>query len=183
MTELTKKETEEVVSDSTEPTLDLQDNAALDESSDQESNEEIIELMGCMLGDEEYAIDIMRIKEITPLFEMTPIPRAPSYILGILSLRGNIIPVFDARKKIGLPANEATDRTRIIVLKNEDEQVGILVDSITSAAQISARSIEPPPPVIKGVDADYIDGVGRYNGRMMIIMNIDEIIKVEEFSG
>ncbi len=142
------------------------------------ANDRMTEVMGFKLGEEEYAIDIMRIKEITPFFELTPIPRAPSYILGILSLRGNIIPVFDVKKKMGLPVTELTGKTRIIVLKNDDEQVGVLVDAITSAAQIPEKSIEPPPPIIKGVEAEYIIGIGQYRGRMMIIMNIDEIIKV-----
>jgi len=144
------------------------------------AEEESLELMGFKLADEEYAIDIMQIKEITIPGALTPIPRAPEYILGILSLRGSILPVFDAKKKIGLPSGERTDRTRIIVVKHHGEEVGILVDDITSAARISVPAIEPPPPVLKGVEAEYISGVGRMDDRMMIIMNIEEICRVEE---
>lgn len=152
----------------------------LPEGADLETaNDKMAEVMGFKLGEEEYAIDIMRIKEITPLLDLTPIPRAPSYILGILSLRGNILPIFDAKKKMGLPDTVLTEKARIIVLKNEDEQVGLLVDSITSAAQIPEKSIEPPPSIIRGVEAEYVKGIGRYKGRMMIIMNIDEIIRME----
>lgn len=141
---------------------------------------ETLELMGFKLADEEYAIDIMQIKEITIPPELTPIPRAPDYILGILSLRGTILPVFDAKKKIGLPPREWTGRTRIIVVNHGTEPVGLLVDDITSAARIPVPAIEPPPPVLKGVEAEYISGVGRVDDRMLIIMNIEEICKVEE---
>ncbi|OIP64943.1 MAG: chemotaxis protein CheW [Nitrospirae bacterium CG_4_9_14_3_um_filter_53_35] len=153
--------------------------AGMEETAAESVHDRMTEVMGFKLGEEEYAIDIMRIKEITPFFELTPIPRAPSYILGILSLRGNIVPIFDIKKKMGLPLTEITGKTRIIVLKNDDEQVGVLVDAITSAAQIPEKSIEPPPPMIKGLEAEYITGIGQYRGRMMIIMNIDEIIKME----
>ena len=157
-----------------------QDEAFSDALPVEESDEEIIELMGFKLGQEEYGIDIMKIKEITPLFELTSIPRAPSYILGILSLRGYIIPIFDAKKKIGLPESDVTEKTRIIVLNNQDEQVGILVDSISCAVQIPVRTLEPPPPVIKGIEAEYITGVCHYKDRMIIIMNIDEMTKLNE---
>ncbi len=159
-----------------------QETEAAPEAGNGEKKEEVLELMGFKLGGEEYAIDIMRIKEITPLFDMTPVPRAPAYILGIISLRGSIVPVFDAKKKMGLPETETTEKTRIIVIKNEDEQIAILVDAITSAATIPTRSIEPAPPILKGVEAEFVEGVGRYLGRMVIIMNIDEMIKMEEFA-
>jgi purine-binding chemotaxis protein CheW len=143
--------------------------------------EESINLMGFKLSNEEYAVDIMQLKEITPVFELTAIPRAPEYILGILSLRGSIIPIFDLKKRIGLPETAVTEKSRIIVIKTQEDEVGILVDSITSAANIPLRSIEPPPPVIKGVQAEYISGVGRVDDRTIIIMNIEEITLIEEF--
>jgi purine-binding chemotaxis protein CheW len=157
-----------------------QEEASMEEHPLEETEEEIIELMGFRLGSEEYAIDIMKIKEITPFYELTSIPRAPAYILGVLSLRGNIIPIFDAKKKIGLPETEITEKTRIIVLDNGDEQVGIKVDSISSAVQIPTNTLEPPPPVLKGVEADFITGIGRYQDRMIIIMNTDEVIQMNE---
>lgn len=179
MTKKIKEQNQKDIEDCREASVDVHETETLEEAPERKE-EESLELMGFQLGDEEYALDIMRIKEITPLFQMTPIPRAPAYILGILSLRGSIVPVFDAKKKLGLPDTEITEKTRIIVLKNEDEQVAILVDSITSSMMIPVHTIEPPPPVLKGVEAEYIEGVGRYEDRMVIIMKIDEIIKMEE---
>jgi len=150
-----------------------------EEKTEKGMEQETLELMGFKLADEEYAIDIMQIKEITIPLALTPIPRAPDYILGILSLRGTILPIFDAKKRIGLPPREKTNRTRIIIVNNGTEQVGILVDDITSAARMPVSAIEPPPPVLKGVEAEYISGVGRVDDRMMIIMNIEEICKME----
>lgn len=151
-----------------------------DEAPEQkrQPEEPAIELMGFRLAREEYAIDIMRVKEITPVFELTPIPRAPDYVLGILSLRGNIIPIFDPKKQIGLPEAELTGKSRIIVLKSNEDEVGLLVDSITSAARVPLRSIEPTPPVIRGIEAEYIHGVVTVGDRVIIIMNMDEIIKI-----
>jgi purine-binding chemotaxis protein CheW len=138
-----------------------------------------INLMGFRLGEEEYAVDIMRIREITPVLEMTPIPRAPGYISGVVSLRGNITPIFDPKKKIGLRQTERTHRSRIIVLNRDEEQVGIVVDAITGAATVPMGSIEPPPPVIRGHQADYISGVARDDDRMLIVMDIDAVTQVE----
>ncbi len=147
---------------------------------EQAGEESFLSLMGFKLGEEEYAVDIMQIKEITIPTEMTPIPRAPEYILGILSLRGSILPVFDAKKRIGLPARERTNRTRIIIVNHQGEEVGLLVDGVTSAAHIPSSAIEPPPPILKGVEAEYITGVGRVDDRMMIIMDIEEVCRMEE---
>ncbi len=141
--------------------------------------EQRIDLMGFRLGNEEYAVDIMRIREITPVLEMTPIPRAPGYISGVVSLRGNITPIFDPKRKIGLPQTERTDRSRIIVLNRDEEQVGILVDAITGAASVALGGMEPPPAVIRGRQADYISAVAREDDRMLIVMDIDAVTQVE----
>ncbi|NOY52697.1 MAG: chemotaxis protein CheW [Deltaproteobacteria bacterium] len=155
-------------------------NESADELQEKSREESFLTLMGFKLAEEEYAVDIMQIKEITIPTELTPIPRAPEYILGILSLRGNILPVFDAKRRLGLPAREETHRTRIIIVNHQGEQVGLLVDDITSAARISASAIEPPPPILNGVEAEYITGVGRVNDRMIILMDIEKICRMEE---
>ncbi len=147
------------------------------------ATEQRMDLMGFCLGNEEYAVDIMRIREITPLLEMTPIPRAPGYIAGVVSLRGNITPIFDPKKKIGLPQTERTDRARIIVLNRDEEQIGILVDAITGAASVAVDGMEPPPAVIRGQQAEYISGVARDDDRMLIVMDIDAITQVEGSGG
>ncbi len=155
----------------------------LDSGPTEKAAEQRVHLMGFLLGEEEYAVDIMRIREITPVLEMTPIPRAPGYISGVVSLRGSITPIFDPKKKIGLPQTERTHRARIIVLNRDEEQVGILVDAITGAASVEPHVMEPPPAVIRGHQADYISGVARDDDRMLIVMNIDAITQVEDTVG
>ncbi len=154
-----------------------------EETPSLENEEKAIRVLGFRLGDEEYAIDIMRIKEVTAFFAPTPIPRAPEYVLGILSLRGNIIPLFDPKIRLGFPDTGITEKTRIIVLKKGEEQVGIVVDATTSAVRVPTSRIEPPPPVIRGVDAEYLQGVVREGERMIIIMNLDEVIRMGEKEG
>ncbi|MFV1951588.1 MAG: chemotaxis protein CheW [Nitrospinota bacterium] len=132
-----------------------------------------------ILSDEEYAIDIEDIKEIINVQEITEVPGAPEYIKGIISLRGVIITIFDFRKRLGFQEKEYGKDARIIVVSVDNAQIGILVDSVTEVLQISEREVEPPPPVIGGIEAEYLKGIGRVKGRIVILLNLNKALKVE----
>lgn len=132
-----------------------------------------------MLSDEEYAIEIDDIKEIINVREITEVPGAPEYIKGIISLRGVIITIFDFRKRLGFQEKEYGKDARIIVVSVDNAQIGILVDSVTEVLRISEREVEPPPPVIGGIEAEYLKGVGRVKGRIVILLNLNKALKVE----
>ncbi len=133
-----------------------------------------------ILYDEEYAIDIKDIKEIINLQEITEVPRAPKYIKGIISLRGVIITIFDLRKRLGFQERKYGKDARIIVVSINNAQIGIQVDSVTEVLWISEREIEPPPPVIGGIESEYLKGIGRLKGRIVILLNLNKVLKVEE---
>lgn len=123
-----------------------------------------------------YAISIMSIKEIVKPREVTDVPRMPAFILGVISLRGVIIPVMDMRLRLSLPVNQPTGRERIIVLRMETGFCGILVDEVIQVASIQKSCIEEPPAVLDGIDRDFVSGLGHFDSRMLIILNLGTIL-------
>lgn len=132
------------------------------------------------LYDEEYALDIGRISEIIKVREFTDIPRAPEFILGIISLRGVVVPVFDLRLRLKLGVSELTSASRIVVCQLDDVTVGLLVDSINQVISLTENEIEPPPGVLSGLDREMVSGIGRYQGRMIILLNLQSALDVEQ---
>ncbi|TNF51921.1 MAG: purine-binding chemotaxis protein CheW, partial [Deltaproteobacteria bacterium] len=130
------------------------------------------------LDDEEYALDIKQISEIIKVREFTDIPRAPGFILGIISLRGVVVPVFDLRCRLNLGVSEIMSTTRIVVCQHEDVSVGLLVDSINQVVNLNDDEVEPPPGVLSGLDREMVSGLGRYQGRMIILLNIESVLDV-----
>ncbi len=136
-------------------------------------------LLGFMLSDEEYVIDILEIKEIVRLQPITEVPRVPGYLKGIVTLRGVIVPIFDLRSRLGLKEIAYGPDTRIVVVYRGEEYAGLIVDSITQVMQVKAESIEPPPPTIGVVEAEYIKGVTRYRDRLVIVLNLERVLDVK----
>lgn len=138
------------------------------------------------LGEEEYGVDIMQVKEIIRTTNITKIPQVPTFVEGIISLRGEILPIIDMRKKFGLPEKERTRQTRILVINLDTMTIGGIVDEVTEVLRIPNDAITPPPPVIKGVNTEYLQGVGQINGRIIILLDMskiltsNEIIQIEE---
>jgi purine-binding chemotaxis protein CheW len=130
------------------------------------------------LGDEEYALDIKQISEIIKVREFTDIPRVPGFILGIISLRGVVVPVFDLRFRLNLGVSELMPTTRIVVCQHEDVSVGLLVDSINQVVNLIDGEVEPPPGLLSGLDREMVSGLGRYKGRMIILLNIESVLDV-----
>ncbi len=130
------------------------------------------------VGTEQYAINIMEIKEIIKPREITEVPRVPEFISGILSLRGNIIPVFNMGRRLHLAPVEHSVRERIIVVSRGEELFGIQVDEVLQVVRINDESIEQPPAVLEGIDRDFVQGIGRHGGRMLILLNLGSILDV-----
>ncbi len=131
------------------------------------------------LSDEEYALDITQINEIIKVREFTDVPRVPEHILGIISLRGVVVPVFDLRQRLNLGKSELMLSSRIIVCLLDDITVGLLVDSINQVVNLVDEEVEPPPGVLSGMDRDMVTGIGRYQGRMIILLNLHRVLDVE----
>jgi purine-binding chemotaxis protein CheW len=139
---------------------------------------DIQELLWFRVSSEEYALNIMDIKEIIKPREVTEVPRVPDFVQGVLSLRGIIIPVIDMCKRLGLNRTTTTSKMRIIVVKKGDSYCGVLVDEVIQVVKISNLSIEPPPAVLEGIDRDFVTGIGRFEGRMLILLFMEKILDI-----
>lgn len=137
------------------------------------------QLLAFSLGSEEYALDIELIREIIKPREITEIPRVADHVLGILSLRGLVIPVYDLKQRLRLGRSEPHAGARIIVCQCRDLVVGLLVDAITQVVKISRDGVEPTPAHMTGVDRNLLLGVGRCQGRFLILLNLPSLIEAE----
>lgn len=144
-----------------------------------QQEEDLRQWLTFTLGSEEYALDIGNIREIIKPREITDIPRVPDFILGIISLRGLIIPVFDLKKRLKLGAAEITPASRIIVCRHGEKSAGLVVDSLNQVVRLPAQGIEPPPAVLSGLDRDMVEGIGRDGRRMMILLDLLNVLNAE----
>lgn len=145
---------------------------------DLSADEETVQWLTFLLGQEEYALSLDVVLELIKPRAYTELPKVPAYVKGILSLRGVVVPVVDIRLRLKLGESEADSYQRIIVCEGKEQSIGILVDRITQVIRLAKESIEPAPLVLSEVEKRYVAGVGRYQGRMLILLNPDEILKV-----
>jgi purine-binding chemotaxis protein CheW len=146
----------------------------------EEEEEEQLQLLTFMLGPEEYALNIMDIKEIIRPREVTEVPKTPEYIQGILSLRGTIIPVLDVDKRLGLSTADRGSENRIVVVKWREHLFGLLVDRVVQVLNIPIGLIDPPPEIIGGVEGEFLRGVGKLDDRLIILLNLGRILAIDE---
>ncbi len=144
-----------------------------------DADHSVRQCLAFLLGREEYALDICSISEIIKVREFTEVPRTPAFVLGIISLRGVVVPVFDLAARLRLGQADMTGDSRIVVCQDGELIVGLLVDSISQVIKLKDDGIEPPPAVLSGLDRDFMTGVGRYQGRMVILLNIANVLNVE----
>jgi purine-binding chemotaxis protein CheW len=137
------------------------------------------------LGNEEYGVSILKVREIIGLMEITAVPHTPSYIKGVINLRGRVIPVLELRIKFGMERQEYNERTCIIVVEvqgpSETVQVGMLVDSVSEVLNIGEEEIEPPPSFgSSDMDSDSLLGMGKVKGQVKILLDVDKVIGERE---
>jgi purine-binding chemotaxis protein CheW len=135
-----------------------------------------LELLSFKLASEIYGVPLTSIRQIIKMMPITMVPRAPAFVLGIISLRGSIIPIFDLRRRLNLQSAETTRRTRIVVVAEEACTVGLIVDAVEQVVRIPETSLEPPPPMLAGIEAGYIKGIGRYSQKMVLVLALDKIL-------
>jgi purine-binding chemotaxis protein CheW len=147
--------------------------------------DDYIQVVGFIVGDEEFAVPILAIQEIIKPIEWTRVPFTPNYVLGVFNLRGNVLPLIDLRIKFNTATEPEidSDTTRFIVMKIKDENVAFIIDKLTSALRIPKKNITPPPNTYENED-DIVDGIGRMeDGRIITILKVDNLIKREEIVG
>lgn len=130
----------------------------------------------------EFGLDIDRVQEITPRPDITPVPGAPSFVLGVLNLRGQIIPVLDSRLRFHLPPQETTPRTRIIILNLAGQPTGLQVDSVAEVVRLEDMALRETPPLVAGVRSDYLAGMVTVGKRLITLIDLDKILDSSEFA-
>ncbi len=143
-------------------------------------DEELLQLVTFSIGEEEFGVEILKVQEIIRMLDITRVPKAPDFVEGVINLRGKVIPVIDLRRRFGLEAKGHDKKTRIIVIEISQMIVGFVVDSVSEVLRIPAGTIEPPPPVISGLDSEYISGVGKLDDRLLIMLDLNRLLSKEE---
>jgi purine-binding chemotaxis protein CheW len=132
------------------------------------------------LGTEEYGVEILKVQEIIGVLPITPVPRTPHFILGVINLRGKVIPVVDLRLKFGMASVEHTSETCIIVVNVRGINMGIAVDKVSEVVNISSKDIEEPPSFGSEVNTEFIMGIGKSQGKVKILLDIDKVLSTQE---
>lgn len=141
-----------------------------------------VQIVAFKLQREEYGMSILNVEEIKRLTDITRVPFTPDFIKGVINLRGSVLPVIDLKKRIGLPDTEYTDATRIIVVKLDEITVGMIVDAVTEVLSISSEHITGSKQ-LASTESDmhleskkFITGIGNLNNRLVILLNLAEIL-------
>ncbi|MBN2799449.1 MAG: chemotaxis protein CheW [Deltaproteobacteria bacterium] len=140
--------------------------------------------MSFKLADEEYGIEILQVRDVIALMEITRVPRTKDYVRGVINLRGKVIPVVDLRMKFGMGRTEPTDQTVIIVVQTEVDghelNMGVLVDEVLEVLNVVAKNIEPRPDFgAGGLDMSFIMGIGKAAGRVIFLLDIGKVLTQE----
>ena len=138
------------------------------------------QLVVFQLGAELYGCEISRVHEIIRLQNVTRVPRAPGFVEGVINLRGKVIPVVDLRRRFGLPTADHTRASRIVVVEIGDQVVGIVVDGVSEVLRVNSSIVEPPSPVVAGIDSEYLHGIAKLPDRLVILLDLDRILARDE---
>jgi len=139
------------------------------------------------LATEEYGLPVLKVREIIKVMPITAVPQVPSHVRGVINLRGKVIPVIDLRLKFGLPSQDDTDQTCIVVVQvempNERIMMGLLVDAVSEVLNIAPQEIEPTPAFGERISTDYMRGVAKVKNTVKILLDIDRVLTVDQGHG
>lgn len=145
------------------------------------SDDPILQWVTFHLSGETYGVNVMQVQEVLRYTEIAAVPGAPSYVLGIINLRGNVVTVIDTRHRFGLEPGDITDNTRIVIIEADRHVVGILVDSVAEVVYLSQSEIETAPSIGNDESAKFIQGVCHKNNELLILIDLNKLITEEEW--
>ncbi len=145
-------------------------------SDDGSELDEGLQVVAFKLRDEEYGVNIFQVQEIRNLVDITRVPFSANYIKGVINLRGSILPVIDLKTRLGLEQTSYTDDTRIVTVMVGDLPVGMLVDAVTEVLTIRTKLVDPKKAVDKTDISNFLSGIGNIDGRLVIMLNLEEIV-------
>ncbi len=152
------------------------------ETSVKQASTQQLQLVTFKLGNEEYGLDILHVQEINKIVDITEVPQAPSFVEGIINLRGKVIPVIDLRKRLGMEEKPDDQHTRIIVAKIDGKTTGFRVDAVKEVLRISSGSLESPPEVVAGSNSEFFKSVAKLENRLLILIDLGKLLSREEKS-
>jgi purine-binding chemotaxis protein CheW len=142
---------------------------------------DVLQLVSFNLGSEEFAVDIAAVQEIVRMPEITQVPRSAEFVEGVVNLRGKIIPVVDLRKRFSLAVSPSTKSTRIIIVTIGGRTVGMIVDGVSEVLRLGADAVEAAPELVTNtIDASFLRGIAKLEGRLLILLDLDLILNQEE---
>lgn len=144
------------------------------------NHEEVLHLVSFSLGKENYGVDIMSIREIIRMVDITKVPRAPEFIEGVINLRGSVIPVINLRTRIKLEKKEYDKSTRILVIELKDKVIGFIVDEVKEVLRISESVLTPPPLITVGKNVEYITAVAKLESYLIILVDPEKLLSSTE---
>jgi purine-binding chemotaxis protein CheW len=164
----------------------LRDLAMKGEDMDEKDQMDTAQFLTFKLGDEVFALNIGKVREVLDFTSVTKVPQTPDFMRGVINLRGNVVPVVDMRLKFGLSQTEKTVNTCIIITEIEVDRektvVGAMADSVQEVLDLEPEQIEPPPRIGSKLNIESIMGMGKHNDQFIIILNIDKVFSVDELA-
>ena len=140
-----------------------------------------------MLGEEQFAVGILHIKEIIEYGSLATVPMMPACVRGVINLRGAVVPVVDLLARFGRPSSAATKRTCVVIVETDSEGerqvLGLVVDAVNEVLDIAAADIEPPPSFGARIRSDFIQGVGKVRGKFVLLLDVDRALAIDEIAG
>lgn len=138
-----------------------------------------LQLVVFSIGKELYGVGIESVHEIVKVPDITEVPDAPRFLVGVINLRGRIVPVVDLRKRLNLRETERTKSSRVLITENEGRLVGLLVDAVSEVLKVNPESVEAPPGMISAIGIEYITGVAKVEDRLIILLELTKVLSVE----
>ena len=138
------------------------------------------QMISFAIGEEHYGVDIQEVKEVIRIREITQLPKAPTFVKGVINLRGDVIPIIDLREKFGLEQLDYTEVTRVIVVEVDGKSIGMVVDSVSNVIKIPQDEIEPPPQLVGELSGEYLRGIGKLGEKLIVLISIDKILTTDE---
>lgn len=149
--------------------------------TDQENNSGLIErYLEFKLGSENYAVQLLKIKEVIPHPETTPLPNGPSHFLGIMNLRGQIISVVDLRKKLKIAVSDEETENAVIIMNFDGISIGLVVDSIDKVLNVAINEVSEVPEVESAVNGKYIQGIFKQEDNLIVLLNLEKVLNIDE---
>ncbi|MDD2852131.1 MAG: chemotaxis protein CheW [Desulfuromonadaceae bacterium] len=145
-------------------------------------HDELIQLVSFILAEEEYGVEVLKVREIIRMPTITKMPNTPTYVEGVINLRGKVIPIISMRSRFGLMESEHSNRTRIMVMDVAGDLTGFIVDAVSEVIRIHSSEIQPPPTMVSagGIGQEFITGVFNHAERLLIIMDVDRMFSDDE---